>query len=208
MVWNFTAKANLFNNLFASQCSPVVNSIILPNFYYKTQEQISDIEIKEDGILLIIKNLNPSKAHGWDNVSIRMMQLCSKSIVKPSKYLSESSLIAGIFPEDWKKGNIIPVHKKESKNCLKNCRQIILPLIFRKIFERLFFNAVFNFFFQNQLITDCQSAFIPGNSCVLQLLHLTQVIHKSFHCNSPEDIIGVFLDISKAFDISKSGMKA
>ena len=208
VVSNFTTKANLFNNLFASQCSPVVNSIILPNFYYKTQEQISDIEIKEDGILLIIKNLNPNKAHGWDNVSIRMMQLCSKSIVKPSKYLSESSLIAGIFPEDWKKGNIIPVHKKESKNCLKNCRQIILPLIFRKIFERLFFNAVFNFFVQNQLITDCQSAFIPGSSCVLQLLHITQVIRKSFHCNSPEDVIGVFLDISKAFDISKSGMKA
>ena len=115
VVSNFTTKANLFNNLFASQCSPVVNSIILPNFYYRTQEQISDIEIKEDGILLIIKNLNPSKAHGWDNVSIRMMQLCSKSIAKPSKYLSESSLTAGIFPEDWKKGNIIPVHKKEAR---------------------------------------------------------------------------------------------
>ena len=41
VVSNFTTKANLFNNLFASQCSPVVNSIILPNFYYKTQEQMN-----------------------------------------------------------------------------------------------------------------------------------------------------------------------
>ena len=59
-------------------------------------ETNSDIEIKEDDILLIIKNLNPNKAHGWDNVSISMMQLCSKSIVKPLKYLFESSLTAGL----------------------------------------------------------------------------------------------------------------
>ena len=86
-VSDFTIKANLFNNFFASQCSPAVESSALPDFRYKTQKRISDIEIKEDDTLLIIKNLNYNKAHGWDNVSIRMMQLCGKSIVKPLKYL-------------------------------------------------------------------------------------------------------------------------
>ena len=60
---DFTTKANLFNNFFTSQCSPVVNSSKLPNFCYKTQKRISDIEIKEDDILLIIKNLNPNYPH-------------------------------------------------------------------------------------------------------------------------------------------------
>ena len=46
-----------------------------------------------------------------------MIQLFGKCIVKPLKYLFESSLTAGIFPEDWKKGNTVPVYKKESKNC-------------------------------------------------------------------------------------------
>ena len=148
VVSDFTTKANLFNNFFASQCSPVVNSSTLPNFCYKTQKRTSDIEIKEDDILLIIKNLNPRKAHEWDNVSIRMIKLCGKSIAKPLKYLFESSLTAGIFPEDWKKTNIIPVHQKESKNYLKNYRQINLL-----IFEKLIFNALFHFFVQNQLFT-------------------------------------------------------
>ena len=106
--------------------------------------------IKEDDILLIIKNLNPNKAHGWDNVSIRMLQLCDKFTVKPLKYLFESSSTAGIFQEDWKKANIILVNKKESKNCFKNYRLISLLSIFSKIFERLIFNALFNFFAQNQ----------------------------------------------------------
>ena len=37
VISDFTAKANLFNNFFASQCSPVLNSSILTNFY-KTQK--------------------------------------------------------------------------------------------------------------------------------------------------------------------------
>ena len=73
------------------------------------------------------------------------MNIKRKSIVK---YLFKSSLTVGIFPEDWKKGNIIPVHKKESKNCLKNYRPISLFPVFSKIFERQIFNArlIFNFF--------------------------------------------------------------
>ena len=33
-----------------------------------------------------------------------------------------------------------------------------------------------------------------------QLLSITHKIYKSFYCNPPVDITGVFLDITKAFD--------
>ena len=156
--------------------------------------------MKEYDELLIIKKLNPDKAHGWDNVSIRMIQLCVEDIVKPLKYLSESSLTTGIFAEDWKKWNIVPVHKKQSKTCLKNYRPISVLLIFSKIFEILIFNALFNFFVHNELFTECQSGFIPGDSYVSQLLSISQEIHKSFDCNPSDDVRGVFLDICKALD--------
>ena len=145
-----------------------------------------------------MKNLNPNKAHGLDNVSTCMIQLCGKFIVRPLKYLFESSLTAGIFPEDWRKGSIIPVYKKGRRNSQQNYRPISLFPIFCKIIERLIFNALFNFFGQNQLFTDCQSGFIPGDSCVLQLLSITQEIHKS--TNLPKNVRGMFLDISMAFD--------
>ena len=92
--------------------------------------------------------MNRNKVHGWNNVSLRMIQLCGNSISKPIKYLFESSSTAGILQEGWKKGNIIPVHKKESKNCLKSYRPISLFPVFSKIFERQIFNArlIFNFF--------------------------------------------------------------
>ena len=80
-VSDFTTKADLFDNIFAWECSPVVNPSTIPNFSYKMQKQISGFEIKEDDILLIIKSLNLDKALGWNNVSIRMEQLCGKPIV-------------------------------------------------------------------------------------------------------------------------------
>ena len=115
----------------------MINSSTLPNISYKTKKWISDFEIKEDDILLITKNFNPNKAYGSEKISIRLIQLFGMSIVTPLKYLFESYLAAGIYPKDWKKGNIFSVHGKESKTCLKNYRSINLFPIFSKIFKKL-----------------------------------------------------------------------
>ena len=40
--------------------------------------------------------------------------------------------------------------------------------------------SLFNYFMQNKLFTECQSGFIPGESCNAQLLSNTHEIHKSF----------------------------
>ena len=69
-------------------------------------------------IYLISKNLNPEKAHGWDNISIRMIKLCGKAIVDPLRILFLSFLEEGVYPDDWKKSNVVPIHKKESKNLI------------------------------------------------------------------------------------------
>ena len=123
-----------------------------------------------------------------------------KEIVLPLQLLFKSVLEEGIFPEDWKKSNVVPVHKKESKNLTKYYRPISLCPIFSKIFERLIFNSLFSYFMQNKLLKECLSGFIPGDSCIAQLLSITHEIYKSFDCNPPADTRGIFLDISKAFD--------
>ena len=42
-----------------------------------------------------------------------MIQLCGKAIILPLQLLFKSMLEEGIFPDDWKKGNPVPVHKKQ-----------------------------------------------------------------------------------------------
>ena len=57
---------------------------------------------------------------------------------------------------------------------------------------------MFSFFIENDLISQNQSGFQPGDSCINQLLSITHEIYKSF--DDGWEVRGVFLDISKAFD--------
>ena len=83
LVSDFEQKANLFNNYFASQCTPIKNGSKLSNFSYKTEKILTWFHIKNDDILPIIKNLNVDKAHGWDQLSIRMIKPCGDAITFP-----------------------------------------------------------------------------------------------------------------------------
>ena len=166
IISNFSQKASIFNKFFASQCTPLQNSSSLPIFYLRTDEILSTLNIRDDDIFAIIKNLNPNKSHGWDNISIRMIKLRGKSIVYPLKLIFEASLQGGEFPDYWKKANVVPVHKKESKNFVKNYRPISLLPIFGKIFDRVIFKDLFNYFHKNELFTKYQSGFLLGDSYI------------------------------------------
>ena len=72
---------------------------------------------------------------------------------------------SGSFLSEWKKGNVVPIHKKDDKQCLKNYRPISLLPICGKTFEKLIFNEMFKFFIENEFISLNQSGFKPGDSC-------------------------------------------
>lgn len=55
--------------------------------------------VTENDILLIIKSLDPTKAHGCANLSIKMIKICSESATIPSKIIFEESLREEKFPE-------------------------------------------------------------------------------------------------------------
>ena len=193
-------KVNLLKTFYASICTPTQNTSILPPFLYRTNARITSFHVTKEDILLIIKALDSSKAHGWDNISIKMIKICGESVTVPLKIISESSLKEKKFPEVWKKANIVPVHKKEDKNLIKNYRPVSLLPIFSKIYERVIYNALFNYFKDNKLFTPSQSGFLPGHSCIAQLLSIIHEIQTAFDNNPAVDVRGVFLDISKAFD--------
>ena len=129
-----------------------------------------------------------------------MIQICGDSIILPLKMIFESAIRLNHFPDSWKKGNIIPVHKKESKNLVKNYRPISLLPIFGKIFEKIIYNKLFQYLQENKFLSDNQSGFRSGDSCISQLIAITHEIYKAFDGNPSLETRGVFLDISKAFD--------
>ena len=89
----------------------------------------------------IMRSLDQSKAHGHDEISIRMIKLCASSISKPLYLIFGNYLETESFPKEWKKTNIIPVHKIGDKQLIANYRPISLLPICGKVFEKLIFNS-------------------------------------------------------------------
>ena len=61
----------------------------------------------------MLQNLDPSKAHGHDKIRIPMLQLRGYTICKLLKTIFKQCMESGSFPSEWKKGNIVPIHKKD-----------------------------------------------------------------------------------------------
>ena len=120
-VTDMKTKANIFNKFFAEQCTPLKNdSRLSSNQIFLTQSPLSSLDFNEDEILKIIRALNIHKAHGHDDISIRMIKICDKSLLQPLIILFQNSTKSSHYPDIWKKSNIIPVHKKNDKELVKN----------------------------------------------------------------------------------------
>ena len=200
-VTDIQTKANIFNKFFADQCTPLKNDSVLPtNQTFLTQSRLCNLTFDDEEILKIIRALNVHKAHGHDEISIRMIKICDKSLLKPLVILFKNSTKTSCYPDIWKKSNIIPAHKKNDKRLVNNYRPISLLPIFGKIFEKIIFNRIYNFLLEENLLNHNQSGFRPADSCINQLLAITHEIFEAFDCNPPLEVRSVFLDISKAFD--------
>ena len=77
-----------------------------------TYERLSTVKFSNTDILKIIENLDPNTAPGDDKISIRMLPICKISICRPVGLIFNDCLENGMFPSEWKKGNIVSVHKK------------------------------------------------------------------------------------------------
>ena len=114
-------KAEIFNNYFASQCTPFSNDSTLPNFSPLTENTLSFFEITDEEIKDLLIGVNVNKAHGPDEISANMIKLCDTSLILPLKIIFNNIIRTGIFPSQWKMANVKPIHEK-----MTNCEQLYL----------------------------------------------------------------------------------
>ena len=93
---------------------------------YHNDEKLYDIVFDSEDIGKIISDLDPNKAHGHEMISIRMLKICGESIHKPFESIFRASLNDEHFLSEWKKANVLPIHKKDDKQILKNYRLVSL----------------------------------------------------------------------------------
>ena len=105
---------------------------------------------------------------------------------------------AGSFPDVLKNGRITPTHKKGPKDNIENYRPISTLPIFGKIFEKILYKRMYSFFCTKNTISNTQFGFTTQHSTSHAIHHSVNFINKSHIDN--KHVIGIFIDLSKAFD--------
>ena len=84
LVADFKDKARLLNEFFVSKFAPITNDNSLARLaVLNSESSLSVVHFNNDCIHRTVRSLSINKAHGHYNISIRMIKICNKAIVKP-----------------------------------------------------------------------------------------------------------------------------
>ena len=131
-------------------------------------------------------------------MNARIFKSTYKSILPHLVHLFNLCLKEGVFPRKLKIAVIKPIFKTGDSGSFSNYRPIsILPLL-SKILEKIIYNRLITHFSDNKLLSEKQFGFRKGLATYMPILLIQELITKAFE--EEEHIVGIFLDLKKAFD--------
>ena len=206
-ITNRRVIANEFNKYFISIASKLNSTICdvplsnqrIPSFYdYLNPPNTNSIVLFDtdpDEVLGVINELSNGKA---SDIPIKIIKKSAPIIVdKLSEYYT-ILMHAGIFPDVLKVGKITPIFKKGDSELLENYRPISTLPIFGKIFEKIIYSRLYNFFTSQNILYDKQFGFRKSHSTSHAINH--SVTHVTNELKQKKFVLGIFIDLSKAFD--------
>ena len=103
-----------------------------------------------------------------------------------------------VVPSKMKIASVTPIYKADAPDEFSNYRTISLLPNFSKILEKVVFNRLTNFLSKNDILYEQQYGFRENYSTELALVDLTDRIAPAM--DNKKVTVGVFIDLSKAFD--------
>ena len=190
-------KADILNKYFASVFTRE-DLASMPTLDNKHEDpQLRDIIIDEEIVKKKLLKLNSTKSAGPDGFP-RVLAETAGLIAKPLSIIFRKSLDEGNLPMDWKVATVIPIHKKRNKKQPGNYRPVCLTSVVGKLMESIVRDNIVDHMMENTLFVDAQHGFVPGRSCMTQLLVVLKTWTEMLDKGDPVDAI--YLDFRKAFD--------
>ena len=164
----------------------------------KTDKSLFMTPTDPDEVDKIITSMKAKKSSGHDNISTALIKKLKLELKVLISILINKSLETGKVPDMIKIAKVIPIYKAKSPSLYTNYRPISLLPSISKIIEKVVHKRVYNFLNCNNIFYNSQYGFRPKYSTIHAITELTTNIQQSLDNNC--DSLGVFLDLSKAFD--------
>ncbi len=200
-----TEIANKFNTFFSTIGEKLAKNIRCPigkshkDFLRQDHRYGFTFQsVNKDLISKIVDDIAPKSSFGFDELSAKLMKNIKYELLRPITLIINQMINTGIFPDKLKIAKINPIYKKEDESLFTNYRPISLLPAISKIFEKVLFKQVYDYFQQKKLLYGAQYGFREGHSAVFAAIELVdKIIINMDKKNTP---IGIFIDLSKAFD--------
>ena len=188
-------KAELFNEYFYDQFSEASSYNVDINW---AVDHDFDINFNVDRIKNILTAINSNKACGPDVIHGKILKHCAASLAHPLSLIFTLSYNSGSLPGDWKVANVVPVHKKGSKENIENYRPISLTSLVMKAFERILKEELLGR--TSHLLDQRQHGFLSNKSCDTNMVNFSDSVVLSINDAKTFSTDVVYFDFAKAFD--------
>ena len=194
---NLIKVTELFREFFASvDETAFMNSERLDSRDVHTP--MPDLQFTKEDIFRLLRAGNPFCSMGPDEIHPRILKESACELPGPFYTLFQQSLNSGNIPHSWKMAHITPIFRFGDRLSPTSYRPISLTSTPCKILERIIKTHMLNNLTRNNLIATEQHGFLPGTSCITNLLlfmdSLTQARDSGLITDS------IFFDFAKAFD--------
>ena len=154
-------------------------------------EKISVEEVRE-----CIRRLKNRKALGICGITGEMLKAGGDVVVQWLHRIFCVAWESGTVPADWRKAQIVPVHKKGSRTQCKNYRGISLLSVPGKVYTTVLDKRIRAI--TEEKVLEEQGAFQRKRSCIDQIFTVRQLGEKVIGKNKTMRMVCV--DLEKAFD--------
>ena len=187
---------NKFNDFFINigptldKSIPCVNKSPLSYLGNRLTESIYLAPVSENEIGQLIKSLKDTTA-GFDYLNSMCLKISSQFLSKPLTHICNLSISQGIFPEQLKIANVIPLYKSDDSMSFNNYRPVSVLCVLSKIFEKIIYNRVTAYLEIFKILHDNQYGFRKKSSTHVALLNfIDKVMEAIENC---EYALGVLL---------------
>jgi len=198
--------ATQFNKFFTSAGKNISDSVQnvrkKPEDYINYDREIPMLNLQNttlDHVKKIIKSLAPKFSCDVTGTSTKMIKFIGNEIAMPLTHIFNLSLNSNKFPNCFKKCRVIPIFKSGSRMECDNYRPISLLSSISKVLEKIVAEKLLNHLLSNDLLYNFQFGFLPNRTTEQNLIHIVNYIKNALNDNMY--IIGIFLDLKKAFDV-------